>query len=132
MVLEQQNSVFFWKWSKVQELILWQQIVHGLSSVRKSTGVKSSIIIVLHNFTQLLVITRSEIETTLLKVNSAQSKQESIMEEIVDILTVDNTCNSSSSSCKYLFFSSKTQLNLSLLLKESLDHLGVSVMQRRR
>ena len=93
----------FWKWSKVQESILWQQIVHGLSSVRKSTGVKSSIIIVLHNFTQLLVITRSEIETTLLKVNSAQSKQESIMEEIVDILTVDNTCNSSSSSSIYFF-----------------------------
>ena len=71
MVLEQQNSVFFWKWSKVWELILWQQIFHGLSSVRKSTVVKSSIIIVLHNFMQLLVVTRSEIETLLLEVNSA-------------------------------------------------------------
>ena len=49
-VVEQQNSVFYWKWSKVYELILWQQIFHSLSSVRKKAGLKSSIIIFFTHF----------------------------------------------------------------------------------
>ena len=48
--MEQYNSVFYWKWSKVQELILRQQIIHGLSSVRKSAGLKSSMITFLTHF----------------------------------------------------------------------------------
>ena len=55
--------------SKVYELILQQQIFHGLSSVCKSAGVKSSIIILI--FTP------------------AWSEQESIKGEIADILTGD-------------------------------------------
>ena len=53
-----------------------QQIIYGLSSVRKSAGLTSSIII-------LYTLSR----TRTLFNNSALYEQESIKEEIADILT---------------------------------------------
>ena len=52
-IVKQYNSVFYWKWSKVQESILRQQIIHGLSSVRKSAGFKIVNDYFSNTFTQL-------------------------------------------------------------------------------
>ena len=59
-----------------------QKIFHGLSSVHKSVGLKSSIIII---YTISRSWPRSEIEDN----NFAFYEQESVEEEIADILTAD-------------------------------------------
>ena len=105
-IVDQQNSVFNWKWSNVQELILRQQIFHGLSSACKSAGVKSSWSII-----------------TLLKVNSAWSKQESVEEEISLPFTNNNSCSLAVSVFLSALLTSFAK-KLSFLLKEFLDYLG--------
>ena len=104
--MDQQNSVFNWKWSKVQELILRQQIFHGLSSACKSASVKSSWLII-----------------TLLKVNSAWSKQESVEEEVSLPFTNNNSCSLAVSVFLSALLTSFAK-KLSFLLKEFLDYLG--------
>ena len=81
---DQWNSVLYWKWSKVYWVIInsVQKIFHGLSSVHKSVGLKSSIIIF---YTISRSWPRSEIEDN----NFAFYEQESVEEEIADILTAD-------------------------------------------
>ena len=64
-----------------------QKIFHGLSSVHKSVGLKSSIIIfyTISRFSWRFSWPRSEIEDN----NFAFYEQESVEEEIADILTAD-------------------------------------------
>ena len=66
--------------SKAKELILPQQIFHGHSLVCKRAAVKLSI--VLQSFVELY-------KTIDNFTNSACSKQESVEEDIVDVLTDD-------------------------------------------
>ena len=70
-IVEQPNSVFYWKLSKVWGLILQQQIFHGLSSVRKSAGLKSTIIILFTHFHAVELNRKSK--TTVLPSSSKKA-----------------------------------------------------------
>ena len=114
-IVKQYNSVFYWKWSKVQESILRQQIIHGLSSVRKSAGLKSSMITFLTHF-HAVELDRNSKKAIL----SNTSKKASKKKLRISLLVTNNNSSSSQlprflclhcwldSLKKYWFFSLKT------------------------